>query len=690
MFSLGIEFSLHEAVPRRPDGRLRGHRAVQPADVARLRRPGRPSAGRGWQSFYAGAAISISSTTIIVKAFEEQRIKGDFTHIVFGILIVEDLIAILLDHDSHDALRGDATLRSAGIGETAGRLTAFWLLLIVVGLLTVPRLMRLVVRLDRPETTVVASVGLAFGFAHLLASTFGYSVALGAFLAGSLVAESGVAKTGRAPGATGPRYFRRHLLRLGRHVDRPAARLPRTGRSCSCFSRSSSSATCSPSRSARFSPGESVQTSVKTGMSLAQIGEFSFIIAGVGMATRARPTNRPSIAVFDRRGRVRHHDAAHALADPRRRADRRRGSIASCRARCKRSSPSTARGWKTCSASSADEHTNRTFGNCIRWLVVDAVVVAAIVIGASLELGTIGDWAQRQFQLSPNWSTAWPSWRRPQSSPRRSGSDWCGCRRVLGFELASRVFPTAKREQLDLAAAPRRLLVVTLQLAIVLLVGMPLVAITQPFVPTLRGRRCCCSCSRVGDSRSGETPTNLQGHTRAAAQAIVRGDRPADAQGPGHGSRPARSPQQARRRESHHHGPRLAGADRAASRAAGRGGKTLAEIKLRGLTGATCWPSSAEGESVVVPAGSERLQAGDVLAVAGTHTAVEAAEGAVDGANDIEWLVEARPSPSMSTIGLAVARPWPADTLCQFLLSSPRSPLPCGPRPLRSMVLGDP
>ena len=53
----------------------------------------------GWsrlESFFAGAIIAISSTTIIVKAFEEQGIRGGFTHVVFGILIVEDLIGILL------------------------------------------------------------------------------------------------------------------------------------------------------------------------------------------------------------------------------------------------------------------------------------------------------------------------------------------------------------------------------------------------------------------------------------------------------------------------------------------------------------------------------------------------------------------------------------------------------------------
>jgi CPA2 family monovalent cation:H+ antiporter-2 len=59
--------------------------------------------------------------------------------------------------------------------------------------LTVPRLVRAVVRLNRPETTLVASVGICFACA-LLARAFGYSVALGAFLAGALVAESGVEK----------------------------------------------------------------------------------------------------------------------------------------------------------------------------------------------------------------------------------------------------------------------------------------------------------------------------------------------------------------------------------------------------------------------------------------------------------------------------------------------------------------
>src|SRR5204863_2050497 len=65
--------------------------------------------------------------------------------------------------------------------------------LVVGGLLTVPRAVRAIARLGRPETLLVASIGICFGVA-LLALSFGYSVALGAFIAGSLVAESGEEK----------------------------------------------------------------------------------------------------------------------------------------------------------------------------------------------------------------------------------------------------------------------------------------------------------------------------------------------------------------------------------------------------------------------------------------------------------------------------------------------------------------
>src|SRR5262245_51704088 len=192
MFSLGIDFSLSKLLRVGPTA---GFVAVV---QWRLMLWLGYAVGQafGWSrlaSLYAGAAIAISSTTIIIKAFEEQNIKDEFTHLVFGILIDEDLIAILF-LTILTALSAGEKLSALAIAEAAGRLAAFLVVLLVVGLLTVPRLFRAIVRLDRAETTVVASVGLAFGFA-LLALAFGYSVALGAFMAGALIAESGVEKT---------------------------------------------------------------------------------------------------------------------------------------------------------------------------------------------------------------------------------------------------------------------------------------------------------------------------------------------------------------------------------------------------------------------------------------------------------------------------------------------------------------
>src|SRR5262245_41690104 len=149
----------------------------------------------GWtvyESLFAGAALSISSTTIIVKVFAEQKVTGRLAEIVFGILIAEDLIAILLI-TILTAVASGAGLSASALSVTVGKLAGFLAVLLVGGMLIVPRLMRAVVRLHSDETTVVAAVGLSFAFA-LMARWMGYSVALGAFLAGALVAESGAAK----------------------------------------------------------------------------------------------------------------------------------------------------------------------------------------------------------------------------------------------------------------------------------------------------------------------------------------------------------------------------------------------------------------------------------------------------------------------------------------------------------------
>jgi monovalent cation:H+ antiporter-2, CPA2 family len=149
----------------------------------------------GWSvtvSLAAGAVVAISSTMIIVRAFKEQQVEGRLADLVYGVLVVEDLAAILILSAMSAVVTGqDANLVT--LARTGGRLAAFLAGSMAIGLLVVPRVMRAVVSLRRHETTLVATIGICFA-AALLARGAGFSVALGAFLAGSLVSESGVVR----------------------------------------------------------------------------------------------------------------------------------------------------------------------------------------------------------------------------------------------------------------------------------------------------------------------------------------------------------------------------------------------------------------------------------------------------------------------------------------------------------------
>jgi len=618
MFSLGIEFSLSKLLRVGPTA---GFVAVVQCSLM-LWLGYMLGQSLGWsplESLYAGAAIAISSTTIIVKAFEEQRIKGDFTHIVFGILIVEDLIAILLI-TILTALSAGEEVSTLQIARAAGQLTAFLAVLMIVGLFTVPRLIRAVVRLDRSETTVVASVGLAFGFA-LLAATFGYSVALGAFIAGALVAESGVEKTVEHLVQPVRDIFAAiFFVSVGMIIDPHV--IAEHWLTVLAFLVVVVVGKVMSVTIGAFLTGQSVQTSVKSGMSLAQIGEFSFIIAGVGVATGATDKLFYSIAVAV--------SGITTLLTPWliRAASPTAAWVDKKLPRALQTFAALYASWfEQLRKGSPDGQTVR-FRRAIRWLLVDAVIVTAIVIGASVEMDRIADFAAARLQLSENATKLLVI----ASAATISAPFWIGLVRMAryaGFELASRAFPAAAGQQLDLAAAPRRLLVVTLQLAIVLLIGIPLVAITQPFLPPFRGAAVLLFLLLLMAIAFWRGAANLQGHTRAAAEAL------ADAL-----ARQTRIGREVGNNNS------LADANRVL---AGLGspvpvelrpgsaaeGKTLAEIELRGLTGATVLAIRRGEKSVLVPSGHERLQAGDVLAVAGTHDAVEAAKALLSATNSM-------------------------------------------------------
>lgn len=140
-------------------------------------------------SLFIAAALSISSTAVIVKILEEMgRIKRESTLLVLGILIVEDVIAVILISSLQSiALVGTVSVESILIvvivatGLIVGTFT--------IGTKIITPLIDRVAASERHEILLLSVLGVCFGYA-LLANIVGLSVAIGAFLAGVLVAES--------------------------------------------------------------------------------------------------------------------------------------------------------------------------------------------------------------------------------------------------------------------------------------------------------------------------------------------------------------------------------------------------------------------------------------------------------------------------------------------------------------------
>ena len=140
-------------------------------------------------ALFISAALSISSTAIIVKVLEETgKIKKESSILVLGILIVEDVIAVILIASLESiALAGTVSIE----GAVAVVVVATILIVgtFTVGIRTVPKLIDKVASAENREILLLSVLGVCFGYA-LLANIVGLSVAIGAFLAGVLVAES--------------------------------------------------------------------------------------------------------------------------------------------------------------------------------------------------------------------------------------------------------------------------------------------------------------------------------------------------------------------------------------------------------------------------------------------------------------------------------------------------------------------
>ena len=610
LFSLGLEFSLRKLLQIGPTAGL----------VAVPETSGMLFIGYvlgqlfGWttlESVFTGAIIAISSTTIIAKAFEEQRVKGRFTDIVFGVLIVEDLIGIFLIAIL-TALSAGGGVSASTLAVTGARLATFLAALIGVGLLLIPRFMRVVVRMNQPETTLVASIGICFAAAWL-ALSFGYSVALGAFIAGSLIAESGEEKVVEPLIRPVRDMFAAiFFVAVGMLID-PTIILQHWAAVLSLSAVVITGKVLFVSTSS-FLTGNSVRTSVQAGMSLAQIGEFSFIIAAVGLSSGAtRDFLYPVAVSVSAITTLTTPWLIRAAAPAARWVDRRLPTPLQTFASLYGSWIERMRQSPTTSISS----TRRL----VRLLLIDAALIAAVVIGAALEAGRasalLGKWTAlaeptaRAIVLTVAAVVGLPLLIGLTRTARR-----------LGLELAHKSLPEAANGKVDFAAAPRRALVLTLQLAILAAIGVPLVAVTLPFLPSYRFALLPLALVAIPAIAFWRSTMNLQGHAKAGAEVIAM-KLGAQMAGNVEAKDDSLQDDMQRVREA------LPGLGEPVSlrvpTASAATERTLAELNLRGVTGATVLAIVRREQTVLVPSGHERVHAGDVLAVAGTEESIAAA-----------------------------------------------------------------
>ncbi len=615
MFSLGLEFSLGKLFRLGPTASLTA--LLQSSLMVWL---GFVTGQLfGWttvESLFAGAIIAISSTTIIAKAFDEQGITGAIRELVVGVLIVEDLIAILL-MATLTAIASGTGLSAFEMAATTGKLALFLVGLVAIGLLLVPRAVRAVNRLGRPETTLVASIGFCFAVS-LLAHEFGYSVALGAFIAGSLIAESGEqTPIERLVQPVRDIFAAIFFVSVGVLID--PALIARHWPAVAVLTAVVVVGKVVGVSLGAFLTGNSVRTSVQSGMSLAQIGEFSFIIAGLGLSLRATGEFLYPVAAAV--------SAITTLTTPW--LIKASGPVANL---VDRTMPRPLQTFVALYGSWVEQLRSRprettrgsTIRHLARFLVLDVALLAAIAIGTSVAMepmtAFVEDTLGLDAAIAPIVTVAAAV---ALALPLSAGV--VRVARRLGLTIAEAALPAAMEGKVDLAAAPRRALVVTLQLAIVLLTGLPLLAVTQPVLGGVYGPILFGILLVVLGIAFWRGAADLHGHVRAGAQTIVEA-LVAQARRGGVAANASAHPRTGALGQVHRILPGLG--EPIPVRLDERSpavGKSLADLNLRGITGATILAITRGEIGLLVPTAKEVLQAGDVLALAGTHDAIDAA-----------------------------------------------------------------
>jgi len=558
------------------------------------------------EAFFVGACLGISSTMLVAKAFEELGWKGGFTEVTFAILVFEDLIAVVLFAVLGGVASGSG-LDGAELVNLVARLGGFLLLMLAGGLLVVPRAMRWIGQRSRPETVTVVALALCFG-GSVLAEHAGYSVALGAFIAGVLVSESGqhehvfeLVKPFRDV------FAMVFFVSIGMSIQPAelASELP----VILLFSAVVALIKPVAITVGVFLSGRGLRPAVRAGVSLSQIGEMSFVIATIGVSSGVARPSLLAIAVgvscvttVSSGALIRYSEqvaswVAHRL--PRRLAM----FVSFYEAWLEKLDAKKATPWTR-------------LKKPIFVLVVDSGVLIAILIASATvaprgaaELGLTGVPATVAI-LAVTAVLAVPF---VVSMIRRVV--------VIAELLAFAMIPLG--HEVDLGRAPRRVLLRVLELGLGLVVSVPIVALTQPFV---KGGPVVIVGIAVGLAFVvRRSLRDFAGHVSAGSELIL--ELLASAQG-----------QATPHPELHHVENVLPGFGGVASITLDPRspaiGRSLAMLDLRAKTGATVLAIARGEHGMATPSATEPLQAGDVLAMAGSDEAITAARALFEPTQD--------------------------------------------------------
>ncbi len=238
----------------------------------------------GWpfmDCVFLGACLTISSSSVIVKSFSDLGLKQrNFAQMVYGILVVEDLIAVVLL-----VLLGtfaiSQTFNAGDLGLSILKLVFFLIVWFVGGILFIPSLLKKTKKFLTDEILLIVAVAMCFLMVYL-STRAGFSAALGAFIMGSLLAET--TKAERIEHLIIPvrdLFGAIFFVSVGMLVDLSVIKtywLPIVLITAIVIAGKSIVVTIGA-----FVSGNTLRTSIQTGMSLALIGEFSFIIASLGV-----------------------------------------------------------------------------------------------------------------------------------------------------------------------------------------------------------------------------------------------------------------------------------------------------------------------------------------------------------------------------------------------------------------------